>query len=173
MNETDSRPPDETALSERSARQQAALEAQVPLAKPVASVLTGAQDLARQLALKHGLVAEDGQLYCWECHRLGGTLPSLHCLRCLTTFRERDAQQRAREAVEHPDNKRWRAALSALGNNTFDRETAEKFVRAAEQMPGATPERTRQLWHIFEQRWPEKSAPRNWGGRGWRRAEEG
>ncbi len=153
MTETDSRPPD-------------------PIA-PLASVLSGAHDMGRQLALKHGLVADDGQLYCWECNRLGGTLPSLLCLPCLSGWQQKIERQRARERVEHPDNKRWRAAFAALSKNTFDRETAEKFVRAAEQMPGATPDRTRELWHIFNERFPEKSAPRNWGGRGFRRTEEG
>ncbi len=152
MNETDSRPPE-------------------PIA-PLASVLVGAHDLARQLAQKHLLVAEDGQLYCWGCNRLGGTLPSLHCLPCLNAFRERDQLQRASQAIEHPENKRWRSIFQSF-DSVKDREQAEKWIRHAEQLPSATPERTRELWHRFNTRFPEKSAPRNWGGRGWRRAEEG
>lgn len=147
-------------------------DSKTPAAIALPELLAGQSDTAMALAHKHRLVAEDGQLYCWACNRLGGLLPSLHCAKCLEEHREREALQRAREAVEHPDNKRWRAIFRDIETRSgMDRETAEKVIRHAEGLPGATEERKRQLWRIYETRFGrrEQSAP-SWSGRGFRRS---
>ncbi len=39
--------------------------------------------VARGLARRHNLVAEDGTVWCWECKREAALMPSLHCPPCL------------------------------------------------------------------------------------------
>lgn len=64
-------------------------------ARPVQHVACAFGDinsLAIDYARKEGLLQEDGQILCWECRRLGATLPELHCRRCYAIVKARPAK---------------------------------------------------------------------------------
>lgn len=67
------------------------LEPERPV-QPVSRAFGNINDTALAYARRHGLLEDDGQIHCWECKRLGATLPSLHCKRCYAIVRARPAK---------------------------------------------------------------------------------
>lgn len=51
--------------------------------------------MARDLAVRHNLVCDDGTIVCWECRTAEALLPSLHCWPCLLLGYERAEAKRA------------------------------------------------------------------------------
>ncbi len=79
----------------------------VPLepARPVQHIARAFGDinsLAVDFARMHGLLQDDGQILCWECKRLGATLPELHCRRCYAIVKARPPKPVAREQRPEP-----------------------------------------------------------------------
>ena len=152
MNETDSRSP-----------------------APTAALMTEVREMAITLARRENLIADDGQLYCWACNRLGGLMPSLVCRGCLDEHLERTAREREDERRMHPETHRWRALVRNMAEESrLDREAASDLLRRAHELESATPERRERLTAAFEARFGQARAQEPaWGGRRFRRAAGG
>lgn len=144
---------------------------------PVGSALTNeVREMAITLARRENLLADDGQIYCWVCNRLGALMPSLCCRGCLDEHRERTARERAESAREHPETHRWRALVRNMTEESrLDREAAAELLRRSHELESATPERREALTAAFDARFgaARQSPEPAWAGRRFRRAANG
>lgn len=133
------------------------------------------REMAIVLARRENLLADDGQLYCWMCNRLGALMPSLCCRPCLDAHRQRTAAEREDERRMHPETHRWRALERTMREETrLDREAAADLLRRAHELESATPVRREALTRVFEARFGQARAePPAWAGRKFRRAGNG
>jgi hypothetical protein len=140
---------------------------------PVGNALgTAVREMAITLARRENLVADGGQIYCWNCNRLGALMPSLHCRACLDAHRERTERERETEARAHPETHRWQALCRTMAEESrLDREAASDMLRRAHELPSATPVRREALTAAFDARFgAARQATPAWAGRKYRRA---
>ena len=141
---------------------------------PVGSaLLSEVREMAITLARRESLLAEDGQIYCWNCNRLGGLMPSLCCRGCLDAHLARTANVREQERRLHPESHRWRALVRNMSEESrLDREAASELLRRACELESATPERRQALEAAFEARFGAARQQQEpaWAGRRFRRA---
>jgi hypothetical protein len=133
---------------------------------------TAVREMAITLARRENLVADDGQIYCWHCNRLGALMPSLACKACLDAQRERMARDRETDAREHPETHRWRALVRTMTEESrLDRDAASDLLRRAHELPSATPVRREALTSAFDARFgAARQREPAWAGRKFRRA---
>lgn len=140
---------------------------------PNAALMTEVREMAITLARRENLLADDGQIYCWVCNRLGALMPSLCCRGCLDEHRERTARDRAQSAREHPETHRWRALVRTMSEESrLDREAAAELLRRSHELESATPERREMLTAAFDARFgaARLQEPAAYAGRRFRRA---
>ena len=141
---------------------------------PVGSELRAAvREMAITLARRENLLAEDGQIYCWHCNRLGALMPSLACRACLDEHLDRTATEREEARRMHPETHRWRALIRNMTEESrLDREAAADLLRRAHELESATPERREALTRAFEARFGQGRQQQEpaWAGRRFRRA---
>lgn len=156
MDETSLKTPDATAVA------------------PLGDALGSLRELAATLARKERLYDGHGGMYCWNCHKLGATLPTLHCPACLGVALQQRANDEEIARTEHPETKRWRAIFRNMTESEFlNRERAEQLQRNAEKLGSATDERKAELQRRFDERFARRqSQQKGWNGRGFRNQDD-
>lgn len=137
---------------------------------PLGDALGSLRELAATLARKERLYDGHGGMCCWNCHRPGATLPTLHCPACLAVVLQQRANDDETARTEHPETKRWRGIFRNMTEDSrLNRELAEQLQRNCEKLGSATDERKAELQRRFDARFARRrSESKGWNGRGFR-----